>query len=183
MSFRLNPITHRLDLVDVVVVPPGTVASLTGDSGGAIPPDGAGTINVVGGPGIDTSGNFATNTLTVELAGGMEGTGNTIGAVTLDILTSPLGAVPGTYLFKIDVAAFEPTTPSGLTYFITAGIRTNGASGTLIGENADEYEELPLALADWAMVPIAGNNVVLRLTGCAGLTIGWKAVSNFTFRS
>lgn len=43
---------------------PGTVIELTGDTGGPVPPDAGGNINVLGQPDINVAGNAGTNTLT-----------------------------------------------------------------------------------------------------------------------
>jgi hypothetical protein len=40
MVFKFNPVTRKLDITSVVLVPPGTVASISGDTGGAISPAG-----------------------------------------------------------------------------------------------------------------------------------------------
>lgn len=49
----------------------GTISSLTGNSGGAVGPDGAGNVNVVGdGTSVTIAGNPGTNTLTASLVGG-----------------------------------------------------------------------------------------------------------------
>lgn len=51
-------------------IAPGTfVATLTGNSGGAVPPDGANNINVVGSGNITIAGNPGTNTLTATIVG------------------------------------------------------------------------------------------------------------------
>ena len=65
MPFRFNPFTHKLDLTGITGIPPGTVATLTGNEGGAVGPDGSNNINILGGSGIDVSGNPGTNTLTI----------------------------------------------------------------------------------------------------------------------
>ncbi len=70
MPFRFNPFTKKLDLVSINQVTPSTLTSLTGDSGGAVGPDGSGTINVVGGTGISVVGTPLNNTLTVSATGG-----------------------------------------------------------------------------------------------------------------
>jgi len=51
---------------------PGVVYTLTGNSGGAVGPDGSGNIDVVGGLNITTSGNPGDNTLTVNVTGTTE---------------------------------------------------------------------------------------------------------------
>lgn len=49
------------------IFPPGTVVeTLTGNTGGAVGPNGANNINVVGGLNITTSGNPGTSTLTIN---------------------------------------------------------------------------------------------------------------------
>lgn len=62
MGYKYNPFTGNLDRVG-----PGSgsvvVESLTGDSGGAVGPDGAFNINVLGNPDIDIVGDSGTNTL------------------------------------------------------------------------------------------------------------------------
>lgn len=47
---------------------PSDLETLTGDSGGAVPADGAGNINIVGGGTTTVTGNPGTNTLTVDVS-------------------------------------------------------------------------------------------------------------------
>ena len=75
MPFTFNPFTNNFDYTQTNIVPPGTVAALTGDSGGAVGPDITNNINIVGGPGIDVVGTPGTNTMTIILNGGIEGLG------------------------------------------------------------------------------------------------------------
>lgn len=71
MAFKFNPFTKKLDITDNTVVPPGTVASLQGDVGTAVGPDGSGTIFVKGANnGIVFTGTPINNTLTLTLPGG-----------------------------------------------------------------------------------------------------------------
>lgn len=62
-QFRFNPLTHRLDLVDTSSSPTGDVQFLAGDSGGNVPPNGSGVINILGNPDIEIAGNAGTSTL------------------------------------------------------------------------------------------------------------------------
>lgn len=151
----------------------GAVNTLTGNAGGAIGPDGAANINIVGGVNTTVTGNAATNTLTIGQSGGMEGTGQTIGAVNGDLITFPLGAVAGTYTMSVRVAAFEATTPAGAGYRINSAVRTTGGAATLIGVNAtDTFEEAALNTCSVAIV-VVGNSAIVRVMGAAGLTIDW----------
>ena len=85
-QFRFNPITHRFDLVETGITPGSAVETLTGNSGGAVSPDGSGNIDVVGdGTTIDIVGNPGTNTLTVSVINPIEDltlTGNTGGPLS-----------------------------------------------------------------------------------------------------
>lgn len=62
MTFKFNPFTDKLDIVGTVGGV-GTVITLTGNSGGAINPDGAGNINVVGSGNITVAGTGTTLTI------------------------------------------------------------------------------------------------------------------------
>jgi hypothetical protein len=54
------------------VFPPGTVVqTITGNSGGAVGPDGSNNINIVGSGDITVTGNPGTNTLDISLTGGI----------------------------------------------------------------------------------------------------------------
>jgi len=69
MPFKFNPFTNRLDEVTTASAI-GAVTTLTGDTGGAISPDGSGNINVLGtaAQGISTSGAGSTVTWTIANA-------------------------------------------------------------------------------------------------------------------
>lgn len=156
------------------------IETLTGDTGGAVPPDGAFNINLLGGTGITTTGNPGTTTITFSVTGAVTGTATTVGAVNADVITFPLGAVAGTYVVTISLCAFEAGTPSGAGYGVVAGIRTTGAAGTLTGfPDYTDIEEASLVPSDVNFIASA-NNGILRVTGVAGLTIDWKATAQFT---
>ncbi len=78
--------------------PPGTfVETLTGNSGGAVGPDGSDNINVVGdGTTIDVTGNPGTNTLTISA----------IGSSGISTIDGDTGSVTGsTVTFQTNIAA------------------------------------------------------------------------------
>jgi hypothetical protein len=56
---------------------PGTVLTLTGNSGGAVGPDGGGNIDVVGSGTVSVAGNPGTNTLTISVSGSVPDTFHT----------------------------------------------------------------------------------------------------------
>ena len=162
---------------------PAIPTSFVTDAGVAVPD--LNVLNIVtpggGTTGISTSG--AGNTITITLTDtSISGTGQTIGAVTADIITFPRGAVPGVYTFDVNVAGFNAATPAGAGYGLVAATRTTGAAAVLIPDQAiDELEE-PVMIPATAEVVVAGNNAIVRVTGVAGLTIDWKATAEYVFR-
>lgn len=107
------------------------------------------------------------------------GTGQTVGAVTADLVTIALGATPTTYSFDVLVAGFESTTPAGVGYTILASVRTTGAAAVIVATNTNiAKEEAALATAACDLI-VSGNNVIIQATGVAALTIDWKARVNY----
>lgn len=164
--------------------PPGHTAieTITGDTGGAVSPDISFNVNLLGGGSIVVSGNPGTNTLTITDQG-ISGTATTIGAVTADVLTIALGATPGTYTFSSSIAGFESTTPAGVGYAIVGAVRTTGVAAVLLPTQAiDHFEDTAVAPCTGSLV-VSGNNAIFRVLGTAGLTISWKGVAEYVFRS
>lgn len=154
------------------------------DSGNASPV--GNILNVVtpggGTESITTSG--AGNTITISLPNNFVGTGNTIGAVTDDVVTIPLGAVAGTYTFDIKAAGFEAAGPRAVGYTLVGAVRTDGAAATLIpGQTLDEFEEDATIDPATVNIVVAGNNAIIRVTGVALLTIDWAVSGSYVFVS
>ena len=148
------------------------------DNGTAIPS--AHVLNVLGGPGISTSGSG--NTVIVKLENGCSGTTTTTDATPTQITCLSLGATPGTYFMRTQVAAYS-TAPSnlGAGYFITAVVRTDGTTGVVIGiPDKMVFEEGDLVPAN-CTVSTSGNNFVIVVTGVAGYTIDWRELTTGTF--
>lgn len=103
----------------------------------------------------------------------IDGTGQTIGAVTADLVTLDLGGTAGAYSIQARVVGFESSTPAGCVYQIDGGARTTGAAVTLIGQSQEVQEEAALTSADVQLV-VSGNNLIVRATGVAALTIDWN---------
>lgn len=103
------------------------------------------------------------------------------GAVTVDLFTQDLGAVPGTYNFQVYVAAFESTTPAAAAFTIFGSIRTTGAAATLfITQDIIADKEVALIDVNVELI-VSGNNAILRATGQAGLTVNFKALATYIF--
>ena len=178
MRFQFNPFTQNLDIVDVGGSGGGPVYTLTGNSGGAIGPDGVGNINVLGGSGITIVGT--TNTLTANLNSYFNQTTTTTDATPDDSMTIALGATPGLYTFDINISAFNATDTLGAGYSIFASVRTDGATATVI-PTPDKIVNEEVGMTDAnATVVASANNAVIRVTGIAAKTIRWRAITFYT---
>lgn len=122
----------------------------------------------------------AANSITISTSSSTSGTATTVGAVTADVITLDLGATPATYALEGRVAAFESATPSGFTSQIDGAFRTTGVVATEI-DDQDPVNNREAALAAAVIDFVAsGNNMILRVTGVAGLTINWVADLQYT---
>ncbi|KKL09742.1 hypothetical protein LCGC14_2562820, partial [marine sediment metagenome] len=141
----------------------GTTAvaeTLTGDAGGAVGPDGAFNINVLGGTGIDTTGNPGTNTITIALSGG---------GIAVDTITGDAGgAVPpnaaGNFNFLGNSGAFL----NGMQFTGTAGSNTMTAKDLrnitvfVVDPTAGETEYQTVQAAVTAANAAGGGTVYVR---------------------
>jgi hypothetical protein len=168
-------------------VPPTVATSYVTDAGTAVPV--ANVLNVVT-PGGGTQGiatSAAGNTITITVAEkSVTGTVETIGAVTLPIITFPLGAIPGVYTFDALVSGFAdagPNSPLGAGFTIVGAVRTTGAAGVLIPTQVPDHFEEGDMMASSALFAVSGNNLLLNVTGVAAYTIDWTASMTFNFAS
>ena len=168
-------------------VPPTVPTSFVTDSGTAIPA--ANILNVLG---IDASTNDldgvtttgSGNTLNVVLTNRITGTATTTDAVTpVNIYTFPLGATPGTYLFNAKFVAYNLTDSLSAGYMSTASVRTTGAAGTVIDAANSFYSEEGAMSGTVITNSVSGNDLVLTVTGLAGKTIHYVALTDYIFVS
>ena len=118
-------------------------------------------------------------TIDIKVSDTAVGTAQTIGAVTGNILSVPLGATPGTFQFEARVKGFESTTPAGAGYNIYATFTTDGVNATLVGDQPVFNEDPALSAGD-AYFIASGNNAVLQVLGVVGLTINWSGETQIT---
>ena len=173
-------------------VPPTVATSYVTDSGTAVP---AANILII--HGVDSTENNANgviakggvigtgtaNEVDLVLTNRLQGTGSTAGAVTADLVTFSLGAIPGTYTFDCRIAGFNSSTPAGVGYAIVGSVRTDGATATLITNQAVDHFEEAATVPCFGQIVVSGNNAVIRVTGAAGLNINWNAVGEYVFVS
>jgi hypothetical protein len=134
--------------------------------------------------GIQTDGSSGSNTITAELTNRITGSATTTdGSTPVIVYTFPLGATPGVYQFTINVVGFDLTDNIGAAFTSFRGVRTTGAAGVLINANtAAEGEEGAMTVAE-VVNGISGNNLILTVTGLAGKTIHWQALTTYVFVS
>jgi len=146
--------------------------TLTGDAGGAIPPDATHTINVVGGD--TTTVNGAGNTITIDAsAAGYPVTPYVVGAATTGGYTTVQAAInaanaagggtvfvqPGTYTENLTLYDGINIRGDGLQSIIT-GVHTPPASGAVI------FEDLYLTSATDIITSAAAGTTRFRFESC-----------------
>ena len=163
---------------DWLLFPQGsaTAETLTGNSGGAVSPDGSSNINVIGdGSTITIAGNPGTNTLTAQL----------IGAVT-SLFTADSGtATPsggdiilagGTGLSTSasgHTVTFNAATSVATSYVTDSG--TAMPSSNILNVNGDGAAIATSGSGDTITISFSGSSVVETLTGNTGGAIGPSA--------
>lgn len=179
MKFVFNPFTGNLDEVGSSAAGTG-ILTVTGDSGGTVGADALDNINLVGGTGITVTGTAGTNTQSVAFSGAATGSGSTIGALSDDLITYDLGGTALTALFTVRIAARENAGHNGSGYILEGAVKTNGIAATIIAAStASEYEDTALLGASVDAVA-SGNNLVIRVTGVAALTMTWNSFIQVT---
>ena len=107
------------------------------------------------------------------------GTAQTIGATTADAITMSLGISATTKIAEVKVVGFESTTPTGCGYNLIGVVRTTGAAATFIGTQDKYTAEAAGLFGCDANFVVVGNDLIIRVTGIAGLTINWKAILTY----
>ncbi len=169
MRFTINPIT---DEFDVVSLGSGTFdETITGNSGGAVGPDGTGNINIVGSniTGINIVGDPGTSTLTVS---GIPSTSTQVGTTRYSTNTEAAGqSLATTALTPSNIPSFYSVTPlpasqggTGLSSPAAHSLLvTNGSSAfTILGTAANG--QLPIG-------SIGGDPVLATITPGSGISI------------
>lgn len=134
--------------------------------------------------GIITKGGVAgtgtSNELDIVITNRLQGSGTTVNAGTVDIITfTP--TVIGTYSIEYRTAAYNTTSLLGAGYSFFGAIRFDGVNSNIC-DIFDEFvnEEGTMSAVDLVVV-VSGANVILRSTGYAAQTINWSSVALYTF--
>lgn len=131
------------------------ILTITGDSGGAVGPDGANNINLVGGTNVTVAGNGGTNTLTVTLGG----------AVGSSFPTDSGTATPAAGILNILGAGGTSTSGAGNTVTVTSGptiptsFTTDAGSATPAANNINVFGGTSISTAG------AGDTITINADG------------------
>lgn len=166
------------------------IQTLTGDSGGAVPPT-ANNIFVVGGTstsnninGITVVGNPGTSTETFTLTNRYTQTATTVGATTATV-TILSALVAGTYTLDMNIAAYATAGgPAGNGYTIVGAVKSDGVTSSLCGgvgaQQKDSFEDVVGANA---VMNVSGNTITVVFTGAAGVTFDWIVTGTYVLVS
>lgn len=148
------------------------VETLTGNSGGAVGPNGAGNINVLGADNITVTGNPGTNTLTITDTDNTIYTAQTIGNVTATIFTYAIPAESAVFIGAQVVGAKDDYTEVfGGPISCVARRDAVGAPEIPWQDDATDGDDLEPD----TFFGVSGNNIILTVLGATGDTYNWRA--------
>ena len=173
-------------LYDDSATPLSDIETLTGDSGGAVGPNGSGNIDIKGvdsttnnDNGITIVGTPGSNLLDVTLTNRATGAVTTTDATLTTIITLPMGATPSTFYILGNICCFNASNPASGAYSIAGGYRTDGATSVELGtEYHDTFEDPALSGVD-VFLTSSGNDILVQVQGVGVLSINWNAVIEY----
>lgn len=161
--------------------PPGTfVETLTGNTGGAVGPDGSNNINVVGdGSTIAIAGNPGTNTLTVSTTGSIPDTFNADSG----------SAIPLSGIIVMAGGNNIHTTAAGHTVTYNVSGTTNhslllgNATGSINNLGVATNGQLPIGSTgtDPVLATLTAGSGITITNGAGSITIAASGTMNFTY--
>lgn len=128
----------------------------------------------------DPPGTGAGNEVSIYLTNRITGTAITTDAATPQTVYSfSLGATPATYMFDIKIIAYNVTDILSAGYSSTSVIKTTGAVGSEINADPGLIAEEGTMSGVVVQNQITGNNIEVIVTGLAGKTINWEALTTY----
>lgn len=174
-------------------LPPSVATQFNTQNGNAVPLANVLIINAIDSTennsnGVISKGGVAgtgvSNEVDVVLTNRITGTATTTDAVTPQTVYSfPLGAVAGTYLLEVRVVGFNTTDSLSAGYTSYRVLRTDGATATEISATPGIISEETTMTGVLVSNGVSGNNATLTITGLAGKTINWLALTTYIFTS
>lgn len=167
-------------------VPPSVATSYVTDVNSPAVPA-ANVLNVIGGSsvvntasGIRTDGSSGSNTLTVQATNLQNDAVTTTNATPTVLSTFTMPAVAAVQNYEYKISAFNATDTLGAIYLIIAGARTTGAAAASL--NTADITTIEEGAMSSCVISfgVAGNTVVVTVTGIAAKTIRWASQLKYT---
>lgn len=115
-----------------------------------------------------------------ELTNRISGTATTTDDATpQEVYSFALGVTPATYLFEVRLVAYNETGTIGAGYTSYRTVRTDGATATEISATPGIVSEEGAMTGVLAVNSVSVNNLLLTVTGLAGATIRWRALTTY----
>lgn len=166
--------------------PPAIPTQFTDDIGISVPD--SNNLNVLGAESSTNNNNgiFTEadpnpgDNLYVTLSNRITGTATTTDNVTpQQIYSFDLGGTAANYLFEVRLVAYNITDGLGAGYTSYRTVKTDGATATNISATPGFISEESTMLDVLAVNSTSGNSILLTVTGLAGKTIRWKALTTY----
>lgn len=138
-------------------------------------------VNINNVAGIQTDGSSGSNTLTVQLTNRLFGTGTTTDGITPVTIYSFSLPVDGTYFFTTNVVGYDITSNISSAYASYRAIRLTGGIATLLSAQTSFISEEGALVGASVVNGISGNDVNVVVTGIAGETIHWRALTTYIY--
>lgn len=162
--------------------PAGPIVTLTGNTGGAVPPDGAGNIDIVGAVDsfVTVTGTIGTNTLEISLLNELVATITTVDDVPTSVpaLLFPISAGRAVFIAYEVIAAFADYSEM-FNGVITQGVIRDAINPAVLQAGQDNTFTTGFAGTPATNVQLIGNSVDFQVIGVAATTINWKIVLRF----
>lgn len=166
-------------------IPPTVATSYVTDNGTAIPA--LNVLNVNGGSvttdnvnGISTRANpDLSKNLEIDLTNRLTGSGTSINAAIVNLITFSLAATAASYRFNFDVVGRDTTSGDSVGYNVQGTVKTNGAAATIVETPyIDNDEDASLITANIDLI-VSGNDAIIQVTGVVAKTITYKSVGTY----
>ena len=131
--------------------------------------------------GIQTDGSSGGNTVTVQLTNRITGITTTSDGAgqSQNVISFSLGATPATFVFDLDIAAYNITDALSASYDGSFTRRTTGVVATAIGADTYIAKEEGAMSAVVVIVLTSLNSILVNVTGIAGKTIDWVCLLTY----
>jgi hypothetical protein len=160
--------------------PTDGILTLTGDTGGAVSPDGGGNIDIVGGPAVTVVGDPGTFTLTINVAGAAEATVTTTDATPTLLYALPLLASQAVEI-EVSIIAGQSDYSTAIGGKFSSVGRRAAMGGAVVCGSPQGNLMYDSAGNPTVTFTASGNNINISVTGVAATTYNWRGVIRTTY--